>query len=926
EAVRGLDGIEKVTAAAGEGMGIVVAELLADANGNKVLQDIKNEIDRITSFPEEAEEPTVSLVISHRPVLSIIFYGDADEATLRSLAESAKSDIALDPRITLAKVSGARPLEISVEVPLGKLREHNFTLGAIAAKIRMTSIDLGGGGIKTPGGERLVRVEERRDYGSEYGDVPIISHPNGSRLLLKDIAIINDGFADVEQETFYNGKRAVNLTVYRVGDEDPISVSKAANEFVDRLNSRLPATVSTAVVHDRSEIYHDRMTLLVKNAVIGLMLVMLTLGLFLEVRLAFWVMLGIPISFIGCLLFLPHFDVSINMISLFAFIVAIGIVVDDAIVVGESVYYERENGRRGLDAAIQGVKAVSIPVIFAILTNIIAFVPILFVPGLMGKVWNNIPIVIILIFVISLVECLLILPSHLAHQRSIVNGWFWTVVEAPQRFLSKRLNRFIKQTYKPFVQFTLRHRYITIATGLAVLILTFGYVKGGRIRFRFFPQVESDQVTATIIMPYGTPFEKTFQITDHLRNSSVKALHKYGGTNILEGIYTSVGSLPGGHGPFANESAGGGHIAAVEVNLVPLDQRDISAIEFTKIWRKHTGSIPGIESLTFKCNIGPSTGKPIDIQLSHPDNGILESVAKHVASELKNYAGVVEIDDGIELGKEQFTFTLKPDAHSLGITSIDLAQQVRHAFYGAEAIRRQRGQDEIKVFVRLPAEERRSENDITDLIIRAPGGQEIPLPEAAEIKRGRAYQEIKRVEGRRTVNVTADLKSAKYTPGIILKDLQTNLLPKLKTSYPDLAYSLEGERRELRVSMRGLMKGFLVALFALFALLAIIFKSYTQSVVVLIAIPFGIVGAIGGHILMGFGMSFVTMMGMVALAGIVINDNILLINTVNEYRKEGMSAREAAFMAPTRRFRPVLLTSVTTFLGLAPMIFETSVQ
>jgi multidrug efflux pump subunit AcrB len=926
EAVRGLDGVERVTASAVEGMGTVAAELLSDADGNKVLQDIKNEVDRIPSFPEEAEEPIVSLMVVHRPVLSIIFYGDLDEATLRSLAESAKSDIALDPRITVAEVSGSRPLEISIEVPLGKLREHNLTLAAIAEQVRRTSVELGGGGVKTPGGERLVRVEERRDYGSEYAGIPIASTPDGSRLLLSDIADVQDGFADVDQETLYNGQRAVNLTIYRVGDEDPVSVSKAAHEFVEKLNARLPATVRTAVVHDRSDLYRDRMALLIKNAVMGLMLVMLVLGLFLEVRLAFWVMLGIPISFIGCLLFLPYLDVSINMVSMFAFIVAIGIVVDDAIVVGESVYYERETGKRGLDAAVRGVRLVSVPVVFAILTNIIAFLPLLFVPGIMGQLWGDIPKVIIIIFAISLVESLLILPAHLAHQREQPNGWFWTALETPQRLLGGGLKRFADNVYAPFVQFTLRHRYTTVAIGLAILVLTVGWWKGGRLPFHLFPKVESDRVTATAMLPYGTPFENTREVAARLRTSAEKVLAPHGGTNVLEGIYITTGSLSAGFGPFGGDGSSGGHLTSVEVNLVPLDQRAITATEFTKLWRKETGPIPGVESLTFKFNIGPATGSPIDIELSHPDSDILEAVATRTAAALEKYAGVVEIDDGVELGKEQFTFTLKPAARSLGITALDLAQQVRHAFYGAEALRQQRGQDEIKVFVRLPKDERRFEDDIAALILRAPSGSEIPLREAAAIQRSRAYQEIKRVDGRRTVNVTADLESPKYVPKKILDDLTAGFLPELSNDYPNLAYSIEGEQREQRESMGGMAKGFLVALFALFALLAIIFKSYAHAVIVLIAIPFGIVGAIGGHILMGFGMSFVSIMGMVALAGVVINDNILLISTANEYRGEGMTAREAAAQAPTRRFRPVLLTSVTTFLGLAPMIFETSVQ
>ena len=924
--IRGVDGVERVTSVALEGAGTVSAELLDNANGNKVLQDIKNEVDRITSFPEEIEEPIVSLVIVKRPVLTVILYGDADEMTLRNLAEQAKLDIARDDEITLAEVSGTRPLEISVEVPLSKLREHDLTLAQIAAQVRQTSLELGGGGVKTPGGEMLVRVDERRDYGSEYADIPVLSTADGSRVLLDQLAEVKDGFADVDLKTLYNGKQAVSLTVYRVGDEDPVEVSRAAKAFVERLRTRLPESVSADVISDRSDIYRERIELLERNAGLGLILVIILLGMFLEVRLAFWVTLGIPISFIGCLLFLPIMDISINMISLFAFIIAVGIVVDDAIVVGESIYYERGKGDGHLPAAVRGTKIVATPVVFAILTNIIAFMPMLFVPGIMGQLWRNIPSVIIVVFTISLVEALFILPSHLSHKRIKAEGLFWRIVEGPQRFFGARLQSFVAKRYNPFVAFSIRHRYITVAIGLATLLLTLGWWMGGRLQYRFFPKIESDQVRATVTMPYGTPFEQTAAIEQRLRTGAWRVLDRHGGTNILEGIYSIVGGHPSGRGPVGGGGGSGGHLAGVEVNMVSLGERDISAREFTEEWREEIGPIPGVESLEFKFNIGPQLGSPIDVELSHPDNAILEQAAGEVARRLGEYSGVVEIDDGIERGKEQFSFKLKPSARSLGITALDLARQVRNAFYGAEARRQQRGQDEIKIYVRLPESERRYEDDIMRLMIQAPDGSELPLAEAAEIERGRAYQQIKRTDARRTINVTADIASGDVQVQNIIEDLRSGLLPQLKRIYPDLAYSLEGEQREQRESIGGLMQGFGVAIFGLFALLAVIFRSHLQSLIVLIIIPFGIVGAVLGHILMGYSISFVSLVGVVALAGVVINDNILLIDTANEYRRQGMDALTAAIEAPTRRFRPVLLTSMTTFLGLAPMIFETSIQ
>ncbi|MBN1558143.1 MAG: efflux RND transporter permease subunit [Lentisphaerae bacterium] len=925
DAIRGMDGVKRVTSAANEGVGSVTAELLTGADGPLVLQDIKNEVDRIVTFPEEAEEPVVSLNVIRRAVLSIVLYGDVPEETLRTLAESAKDELTQDPRVTLVEVTGTRPLEISFDVPQEKLRRYGLTLGGMAAEIARATVELGGGGVKTAGGEILLRTNERRDRGREYADIPIVSRPDGSVVRLGELAEIRDAFEDVDKETLYNGQRAVELTVYRIGDEDPISVSRAAGQFVERLRTRLPATVGVDSLNDRSEIYRDRVRLLTRNAGLGLILVMIVLGLFLEVRLAFWVMLGIPISFLGCLLLLPYVGVSINMISLFAFIVAVGIVVDDAIVVGESVYYERQQGKDFFEAAVNGARLVAAPVTFAILTNILAFVPLLFVPGTMGQLWRNIPVVIIAIFAISLVEALFILPSHLAHHTRLRTGRIWKILEMPQQFFGGGLERFSERVYLPFVQRTLRFRYTTVACGAAALILTLGWIRGGRTAFTFFPKVESDRITASAVLPYGVPFDATLRVETRLRETAWEVLGEHGGTNILRGIYAIAGGTPGGFGPMGAVAAGS-HLTGVEVNLVPLDQRELTAAEFARLWRERTGRIAGLESLSFKFNIGPASGSPIDIELSHPDEGILEEMAAETAAALARFDGVIEIDDGIERGKPELVFRLKPAARALGLTALDLARQIRHAFYGAEVKRQQRGQDEVKLYVRLPESQRLREDDVEKLILRTPGGGEIPLAEAASVARGRAYEQIRRVEGKRVISVTADVDEKRANANEVIGVLRETVLPGLKADHPNLTYNFEGEQRTQRESIGGLQSGFLVALLALFALLAIPFRSYVQALIIMVAIPFGMIGALLGHILMGYDLSFVSLMGVVALAGVVINDNILLIDTANMYRREGMAVRDAIARAPARRLRPVLLTSMTTFLGLAPMIFETSIQ
>jgi multidrug efflux pump subunit AcrB len=926
EAIRGLDGVKRVTARANEGLGTVSAELLEDKDPNLALQDIKNEVDRITTFPEEAERPTVSLAARRREVITLVIYGDVGERALRDVAEMAKDELLQYDGITLIDVIGTRPLEISIEVPREKMRAHNLTLSEIAEQVRLGTVELSGGGVKTPSGEVLIRTMERRDYGMEYGDIPVVSQADGTKVRLKDIAEIRDGFEDIDRAGFFNGLPAVGLEVYRVGDEKPIDIADKVKAYAKILEDRLPPGLSVTTTSDRSEIYKDRLYLLLKNASIGLILVMIILGVFLEVRLAFWVMLGIPTSFLGCLLFLPYLDVSINMISLFAFIVAVGIVVDDAIVVGESIYYMRGRKDNYVDAATHGAQLVAGPVVFSILTNVVAFMPLLFVPGTMGQIWSNIPIVIIIVFLISLVEALYILPAHLAHQKKSRKGLFWDIVEYPQRKVGRRLEQFVDRFYTPFIKGALRHRYITLAAAFAVLIITIGFVRGGRLPFTFFPKVESDRVRASAVLPYGVPIEQTMEVKEQLVAAAKQVLDEHGGEAITEGLYSVVGSGGGGGGPMPSGGGSGSHLAEVTVFLVPLAKREITAAEFTRLWRKRTGELPGIESLTFDFTIGPSGNTPIDIEVSHPDPQTLEEIAVEVADALREYDGVLDIDDGIARGKRQWDFSIKPAARSLGVTAGLLSRQLRDAFYGAEVKRQQRGQDEVKIYVRLPEEQRNTEEDIDRLVIRTPGGGEIPLHEAADIKYDRAYEEIKRADARRVLNVTADVDSKITTSGEVLTELRAKTMQQLKRHHPNLSYSFEGERRDFRESMSSLGRNFAFALLILFAMLAIPFRSYIQAVIILLAIPFGIVGAVAGHLIMGFDLSIISVMGMVALGGVVINDNILLVDTVNNYRDEGMSVAEAASAAPARRFRPVLLTSLTTFMGLAPMILETSVQ
>ena len=784
-----------------------------------------------------------------------------------------------------------------------------------------------GGGVKTPSGEILLRVAERRDLGREFENVPVVTTGDGNEVRLGDIARITDGFEDTDEAAFFNGHPAVMVDVFRVGDQTPLEIAKAVKSYAEELRETLPPGVDVAVWGDWSETYGERMGLLLRNAAIGLVLVLIVLGLFVEVRLAFWVTMGIPVSFLGAMLLLPAMGGSINMISLFAFIMALGIVVDDAIIVGENIYEHRRRDTSFLRAAILGTRGVAVPVVFSVLTNIAAFLPIFFVSGVAGKMFWIVPAIVIAVFSISLIESLFVLPAHLAHPRHRRAKSVSAAGREPRGF-GRLLLWLGRKLYAPVLRAALRGRYLTVAIGLAMLAVTGGFVASGRMGFRFLPRVESYVAVANAILPYGVPVEDTRAVQDRLVKAAQQIIAENGGDKILRGIFAQIGALAGNLGPpdGARLAAGGSHLASVLVLMVRSDEREITAAQFVEKWRERVGELPGIESLTFNCDIGPSGGAAIDIQLSHMDRRVLEAAATELGERVGSFAGVKDIDDDVSFGKPQLSFHVRPEARRRGLKNVHVARQVRSAFYGVEAIRQQRGRDEIKVMARLPEEERVSEYDVEALLIRTPQGGEIPLTEAVEVVRDRAYTEIKRAEGRRVLNVTADVVPGEGDANKILAELRASVLPELMAQYPGLRYSFEGERKELTDSLGSLRWGFVLALLVIFAMLAIPLKSYVQPLIVMVAIPFGIVGAVLGHVIMGYGLSVLSVMGVVALSGVVVNDSLVLIHATNERRGQGDAAFDATVHAGARRFRPILLTSLTTFCGLAPMIFETSTQ
>ena len=926
EAVRGIEGVKRLRSTASEGQGSVMVELRTSANISRAVQDIKNAIDRIRTFPENAERPTVALMENRRRVLSIGVFGMFDDVTLRLVAERVIDELVARGDVTQAELGSAKPVEISIEIPAETLRSLELTPEKVAATIRETAIDMPAGSVKTDGGEVLVRITERRDVGLDFHNIPIVAGNDGTFIRLGDIATINDGGSDIDLESMIDQLPALTIEVYRVGDETPITVSDSVKAFLSEFTAELPEGMNVTIIRDDSDQLRERIELLLRNAFLGLGLVLLMLGLFLEPRLAFWVMLGIPISIFGSFIFLSNTDASINMISLFAFIVSLGIIVDDAIVIGESIHEKREQGLPALDAAIAGAREIAAPVTFAVLTNIVAFMPMLFVPGASARLFLQIPAVAISVFAISLIESLFVLPCHLAHEPSTHR--FWKAVAAPSRQFSKGLVWFVEHAYTPVLHLATKHHFTSLAIGLGVLMVCAGFVAGGRIPFNFLPRIEADFVNVSVRLPVSVPFSRTQEVQQRLLDALADVVDSYGDAPVVKHVQTITGSQFPSRGPIARSASNASNLIGVRVDLVPEDDRTIPAATLAEAWRAATGTIPGVETITFTSTFGHPSGSAIDVQLSHQDPAQLDHASLELAEAMRSFTGLVDIDAGVHPGKAQLNFELTPEARSIGLSSVDLARQTRSYLYGAVALRLQRGRNELNVMVRLPEEERRTLHTLETLNLRTPSGVEIPLAEAVVVTEGRADAMIQRTNGRRINSVTADIESSEVITDDIVNAIDRSILPNLERRFPGLTWQLEGERAEEDESLGSLAVGFGYAMFGIYALLAIIFRSWIQPVIVMSAIPFGIIGAVIGHVLLGYGLSIMSMFGIVALSGVVVNDSLVLVVTANrmhEQNPEG-SVRDVIHRAALRRFRPILLTSVTTFFGLLPMIFETSIQ
>ena len=939
ERLQGLEGIKRISSSANENVGSVNVEILPDQDISDMLDKVKAQVDAIDTFPVDVEEPSIQQFIAVSEVITVAVDGDVNESILIDFTESIKDELDALPEVTYTTLVGKRPREIAIEVSEITLRKYNLTLDQISRAIQSWSVNMPGGTIENKDGEILIRAENQSHSAAEFAAIPVITDSRGAVVRLGDVSSVKDGFVNNDLDLKFNGNPAKLIRVYRVGDQNALDISRAVRDYIRLKNSELPAGIHLTPWNDEAIILQGRIDLLVENAFYGLFLVVLVLALFLRPKLAFWISLGIPISFMGGFWFLPILGVSINMLSLFSFILVLGIVVDDAIVVGENITLFRERGMGRKEAAVKGAAQVSTPVIFAILTTMVTFAPMLAVEGVVGPIWRIFPLITITVLFWSLFESLTILPSHLAHasDKEPKDNWMGRIAVRWERMRMSIKNRlyFVRDHYyQPILLRATTYPHVALAIATAIFIITLGVIGGGLIKFSFFPPIEGDLAIGVIEYPTGTPVEMTEEGFLEVQQSAEKLERKlqeeYPSQPIILNILATLGDQPmrtkTSQGPGTlDASFDGSNLAEVALELAPGEERDVSTEEVVRQWRELTPSIPGVKNVSFLSDLF-SAGDAVNIQITSKYMDDLLAARDELKSKLLQYPGVFNVKDNYNIGKEELNITLLPAAANYGVTMAMLATQVRQAFYGLEVQNLQRGRDEIKVMLRYPEQDRSSISNLEEMMIRTPQGSTIPIRQIARLNIGEGLATILRKDRKRAINVSADVDLTVTTSNEVIAAMMKNVLPDLTKRYSSLSYSLEGEQQEQGQNLKSLGKNFLIALIVIYTLLAVPFKSYFQPLVVMSAIPFGLTGAVIGHLIMGINFSVLSLLGIIALAGIVVNDSLVLVDFINRYREEGYNIKQAVLEAGPRRFRPIILTSMTTFAGLVPLLLEKSIQ
>lgn len=920
EAVAGLEGVYRVVSTASEGNGVINVELTDFADEQEVFEDVKSVVDRLVDFPpQRAEEPEITIAETVSPVLQLVVSGPVPEAELREAAEYIQDALLELDDVSLVQLEGTRELEISIEISERTLRQYGLTLDQVANRIRQQSVNLSAGEIKSVAGDLLIRTNKKLLTGEEFETIQIQALPDGKTLLLRDVAVIKDAFVDAELRNEYNGEPAIFVSVNKSESEDMLNIAETVKANLDQINP--PFDVEVAVFNDESYVLEQRINLLVRNGLLGFTLVVLFLVLMLDLKLAVWVAMGVPISFLGAMIFFEPLGIDITMVSLFGLIMVLGVVVDDAIVVGENIGAVQETGLRGAAASIAGAKGVFSPVTIGVLTSMAAFAPLTFATGTFGQILASVPFVVIAVLIISLIEVFLILPAHLSH----AGRWSRWPLNVVQERIADGLKHFRDNLLLPAVTRAVRFRYITLVFAILFLFGCAALLMTNSVRFLFFPSIESTSVSASLTFPVGTPYEVTERGAEQLRSAILRVNDRFGQTEIKSLSMIVGGSLGSGGGPMSTPGVRQrSNIAEINLELTDEDIRQNSAEDIERLWRQEVGTITGMDSLRFVALFISSSDAAY--QLSHRDNATLLRAVEWLKERLSQTEALVQVVDDYDLGKRQFDIELTATGKAAGLTNLDVSRQLRQSYFGEEIQRIQRNRNEIKVMLRLPRDERRSTREFADSRIRLNDGTLVPLFTVAKISESRSYSSIRRIDGRRVVEVSARIDSSLRTPNQVLSEIQTTILPDLQTEFPRLAVQQAGFSQEQQEDGRQLGMLGVASILLIYILLACQLRNYSMPFVVIAGIPFGAGGAIVGHLALGIDLSFVSIFGIVALSGIVVNDSLVLTDLFLKLRAVGVEFHEALREAVRGRFRAVFLTTATTALGLTPMVFETSMQ
>ena len=932
EAVQDVPGIEELNTTSQEGVGTASIKVAAGADLDQVMSQVKTRVDAIATFPELAERPVIEKIEPPIPVIFLSVFGDLDEYARKELARKIRDGLMAMPAVSDVEVLGDRDYEISIEVGEETLRRYQLTMSEIAQAVRAESRDIPGGTIETLGGDILLRTQGQMYTGQEYAGLTLRTFADGTRLLLGDVATIRDGFVQDGGFGRINGEANITLRVLAGAQKNELETAALVKEYVAELRKTLPESVTIKTWVDRSSYLQQRLDMMLTNLLQGALLVFIVLTLFLRLRFALWVIVGIPVTFLGALWLMPHgpWPVTINMVSLFGFILVLGIVVDDAIIIGESIYTNvREKGHSVVNV-IEGARHVAVAATFGVLTTIAAFAPMLFVGGIAGSFLEAVAVVVILCLLFSLVESKLILPAHLAHSRFTpvdeseifaplrsTPVWLWPskLIERAQRRTQHGLQWVVERIYSPLLARAMRARGITLALFAGILIVTLGLFAGGQMRFVLFPDVPSEISRMTLTMQNGTPSAVRNAVLLDIERALYQVRDRY-----LEESPDAVDPLSV-VATFSGTSGG-----QIIVEMPPAETQTLSMDELTRRWRDEVGDIPGVRELTFSSAMSIGGGAPLSFALSGNNIDALERAAQELATKLGTYAGVFDVRNSANPGGDEIQLSIKPAAQALGITLSDLGTQVRQAFYGEEVQRIQRGTEELKVMVRYPRDQRRSVANLESMLISTADGDEVPFSDVASVEYEAAYSVISRLDGKRTVTVSGDLDSAVTEPGTVIDDIRDNFLPELLARHSGVEFDLSGASLEEREFVQNLTLASLAALFLIYALIAIPLKSYLQPLIIMSVIPFGFVGAVLGHLLLGQAISMFSLFGLIALAGVVVNDSLIMLDFINRARAQGVPAEQAVIESGRARFRAIVMTSLTTAIGLMPIMLEKSTQ